>query len=672
MAIKWGPVGQQVYERTYSRTKADGSKENWHDTVKRVVDGNLALVPSRYHLRREREQLINLLTDFAVLPAGRHLWVSGVKGRQFLFNCHTAGWNQNISDHFCFTFDELMKGGGIGSNYSNKWIKKYRAVQRHVDLHVVCDPSHADTVRMNGELSKDISHEWDGCIPIEDSREGWVEALRLLIETAFNIRTPNAPELVPLVFDVSRIRGYGELIRGFGGTASGPQALAIMLHRIADLLNERIGKKLSSLDLMLIDHYVAQCVVAGNVRRSARMSIKYWKDDDVLDFIKCKTDDERNAHNTTNISVEVDNAFFKAYKDGDKWAKRVYKECINAMYDSGEPGFWNSSLSQIGEVEDVFSTNPCGEIVLLPWENCNLGHINLDHFFDNPDGAKHAFKLMTRLLIRATFGDINSDLQKEVVKRNRRIGVGFFGYQGWVCKQGIKYSESHANIGIRKQLREFYSVIRETAREYAMQLRIPEPIKVSALAPTGTVAKLAGKSEGAQNIYARYFIRNMNVANSDPKLQELIAQGHHTEPSVYTPDTTVVSFWCKDPLVEEIEALGLDASLVEDQGDIEITDALAVQAMLQREFVDNSISYTVNLNKPSEDEELINKKLKKKLYHEVLRFLPELKGTTVLVGTGERKQVPYVRITKEDFENYSGPQMVSQGAMECKGACPIK
>lgn len=670
MDIKWGPVGQQVYERTYSRTKQDGSKENWFETVERVVEGNLGLVPARYHLRREKEQLVELLTKFAALPAGRHLWVSGVKGRQFLFNCHTAGWNQNITDHFAFTFDELMKGGGIGANYSNKWIRKYRAVQQHLDLHIVCDPEHADIGRMNGELSKDYSHEWDGCIPIEDSREGWVEALRTLVAAAYSLGPRG---IKTLVFDVSRIRAYGELIRGFGGTASGPHALAVMLHKIAALLNERVGNKLSSLDLMEIDHYIAQCVVAGNVRRSARMSIKYWKDEDILDFIRCKTDDARVAHFTTNISVEVDNAFFRAYKMGDKWAKRVYKECIDAMYESGEPGFWNSSLSQVGEAEEVYCTNPCGEISMEPWENCNLGHVNLDHYFDDPDGAKKAFKLMTRFLIRATFGDINSDLQKQVVKKNRRIGVGFFGYQGWVCKQGIKYSESHRHDGLRKQLREFYQVIRETARQYASQLRIPEPIKVSTLAPTGTIAKLPGKSEGMQALFALWFIRNIRYANGDPKLEELIAQGYHHEPCIYTPDTTVVSFWCKDALVAEIEELGLDVSLIEDQSQIELSDALAVQAMLQREFVDNSISYTINMEKPAKDDASANRKLKKKLYHEVLRHLPELKGTTVLVGTGDRKQTPYIRITQEEFESYSGPRQVSQGEQKCKGnVCPVK
>jgi ribonucleoside-triphosphate reductase len=656
----WGPIGREVYERTYSRTKPDGKKENWLETVTRTVDGNLALVSKKFHWKDEREQLIKLMLAFKLLPAGRHLWVSGVPGRQFLFNCHTAGWTDYLPDHYTFTFDELMKGGGVGANYSNKHIRKYSAVKHALDLHFVCNPNHADYEKLKPLLSKDYHHDWAGCTRIDDSREGWVKALKTILDAAFY-----ATESRTIVLDVSLIRAYGSLIRGFGGTASGPYALVEMLTKIARLLAMRVGHKLVSLDHMLMDHYIAECVVAGNVRRSARMSIKHWKDEDIFDFIHCKEDKDRVAHFTTNISVEIDNAFFRAYHRGDEWAKSVYKECIDGLYASGEPGFWNSSLSQVGEVDEVYCTNPCGEISMMPWENCNLGHVNLDAFYNDPEGAKLAFKLMARFLVRATFGDISNSLQREIVNRNRRIGVGFFGYQGWVCKQGIRYSESHRDYNIRSQLKDFYKAIKEEVQEYSHLLRIPCPIKLTTVAPTGTIAKLPGKTEGAQSLIAKWFVRRVRYANGDPRLAELIAKGFHAEPCVYTKDTTVISFWCKDRLVEEMEMLGMDTNLVEDQSEVDIEDALAVQAMLQREFVDNSISFTVNLP----DEGIA----KKKLYHTVLRFLPELKGTTIIRGAGDRPQAPYQRITREEFENYSGPRMTSQGEMECKGnACPVK
>lgn len=661
----WGPIGENVYDRTYSRRKADGTKETWDETVRRVVDGNLGLVDSKYHQKGEREELFDLISKFKALPAGRHLWVTGVPGRQFLFNCHTAGWTGELSDHYAFTFDELMKGGGVGANYSNRYINKYNAVRHEVELHIVCDPAHADHEKMKPFLSPTYHHEWAGCIAVEDSREGWVECLVKLLKAAWQNGGP-------LVLDMSRIRPYGAPIRGFGGVASGPAPLAEMLHKVNDILRARVGQRLNSLDHMQIDHLIASCVVAGNVRRSARMSIKHWKDLDIFDFIQCKVDNERRAHSTTNISVEIDHAFFRAYKRGDEHAKRVYRECIDSIQKSGEPGFWNSSLAQVGEVDEVYCTNPCGEISMSMFENCNLGHVNLDAFFDDHAGAARAFRLMARFLVRATFADITSSLQRNIVNRNRRIGVGFFGYQGWTCKQGIKYSESHSNHKIKKLLSSFYSEIREEVREYCFQLRIPEPVKVTTIAPTGTIAKMPGKSEGIQAIFARYFVRRVRYAKDAPELAELRAKGVHIEQCYYQPDSTVVaSFYCKDQLLEEMEELGMDAELVEDQFDLHMNDCLAIQAMAQREFVDNSISYTVNIEPQNSEEAVENQR--KELYHTVMRYLPELKGTTIIVGAGDRPQPPYTRITKEDYESYTGPKFTAQGEIACQNnTCPVK
>jgi len=660
--IKWGPIGKEVYERTYSRRKPDGSKETWPETINRVVDGNLALVDKKFWRRNERQDLIDLFLDFKALPAGRHLWVSGVKGRQFLFNCHVSGWRDNMSDHYSFMFDELMKGGGVGANYSDRFIKQYPPIRNKLDVHIVCDPKHADSERIGDTLSSDYHYTWDGCIPVEDSREGWVEALVLVLEQAF------AKNPQPLVFDMSRVRPYGSPIRSFGGTASGPEALIRMLQAVAELLNDRHGQKLTSLDHMEIDHRIAMCVVAGNVRRSARMSIKHWKDPDIFEFIHCKSDDARVSHWTTNISVGVDNAFFRLFKKGDKHARMVYKKCIESMYVSGEPGFCNMSLAQHGETEEVVSSNPCGEIFALPFGNCNLGHINLAEFYDNIEGAKRAFMMMTRFLIRATFGDIYSPWQREVVSRNRRIGVGFFGFQGWLCKQGKKYSDCHNDPEVHSTLRQFYRVVKKTGMEYAHELRIPSPIKNTTLAPTGTIAKLAGATEGGQALLFPYYEQRMRYQKDDPNIPKLMADGVEFEECINREEginTTIAKHVCKHPLVDEVSALGYDADeIVEGQHDISMHDTLAIQAMLQREWADNSISLTVNLTPATTEKEL---------YHTVIKFLPKLKGTTVLVGVGGRPQPPYTEITRMDYENYEGKKLVIDHERECsRGSCPIK
>lgn len=654
--IKWGPIGETVYNRTYSRVKADGTNETWPETVERTVTGNINLVDKKFIEKNEKEKLIALLKDFKALPAGRHLWVSGVPGKQFLFNCHTSGWGEDISSHYIFTFDELMKGGGVGANYSNRYISKYPKVKNKVNMFFVSDKTHKDYDKFKHLITDKYSQEWNGCFRIPDTREGWVESLGVLLDKHLHSNGED------LVFDVSLIRPFGAPIRGFGGTSSGPISLMEMLKDINTLLNEKQDKKLTSHDLMLLDHFIAACVISGNVRRSARMAIKSWKDEDIFEFINCKKDNPL-YHWSTNISIEIDDQFLTAIKKKDKHAIKIYNECVRGMVTNGEPGFWNKSLSDIGEVEKTYSTNPCGEIALSEWENCNLGHINLDPFYNDDAGAKEAFRLMTRFLIRATYGNITDEKQRKIVDKNRRIGVGLFGFQGWLCKQGLRYSDCHSNEMVKIKLNAFKNLVREEARKYAFQLRIPEPVKVTTIAPTGTIAKLPGVSEGAQCIYSRYFIRRVRFSETDKELKKYQSKKYNIEDCMYSKNTKVVSFYCKDKLVEEIVSMGLDENLVEQQDEIAFTDSLAVQAMLQREYTDNAISFTISLL-PSEDNyDMVRTSL--------IHYLPQVKGTTIMID-GSRPQSPYERITKEQFEEAEYGE-VSQGDMDCStGACPIR
>src|SRR5690606_761790 len=118
-------VGEAVDKRTSARVKPDGSRETWPEAVERAVDGNLGLVPEKFHAPDERTDLIRMMTEMKILPAGRHLWASGVKGAQHLMNCWVSGWTENPWDHFEFTFMRLMEGGGVGANYSNRFLRDY-------------------------------------------------------------------------------------------------------------------------------------------------------------------------------------------------------------------------------------------------------------------------------------------------------------------------------------------------------------------------------------------------------------------------------------------------------------------------------------------------------------------------------------------------------------------
>lgn len=646
---EWGPIGREVYERTYSRTKEDGTKEQWLDTVHRVVEGNAALVPGLPVPAEEKSALKALMAGHKVIPAGRHLWVSGVPGRQYLFNCHRAGWTNKWSDHFCFTFDELMKGGGVGANYSNEYLSIGGKIRQVPDLRIACDVAHPNFDEVQPDILSRAAYDAH-IFHVPDSREGWVGALRFMIDSA------QYGLFDQIVIDVSDVRGRGEPIRGFGGTASGPGPLVDALSAIWAVLCKVEGKRMTSLDAMEIDHHIARCVISGNVRRSARMSIKHWRDADVMAFIKCKLD--YTLHWTTNISVEIDNEFLRLVDSRDPNAMMIFNAVTDSAAVNGEPGFFNSELASDGERGDVRCTNPCGEIALEEWENCNLGHLNLARL--TQDELPEAARLMARFLIRATFGNIESELQRDVVDRNRRIGVGIFGFQEWIIKEfGVRYSQAAEVFGPGERLAQLHGHVLRAAQEYAKELGIAAPVKYTTVAPTGSIAKMPGNSEGIHPIYAKHFIRNVRYAADDPLLAQFPA--HVVNDCIYSDNTKVVSFVCRDQIYDEVpEELH---HLIEAVDDIPIAKMLAVQAMVQTAWADNAVSFTVNFD----PDRLSTNELRTAL----VRYLPRLKGTTVMPD-GSRPQAPFIRITEAEW---AATEETSADASydDCaNGACPIK
>lgn len=682
--IAWGPTGQLVYERTYSRTKPDGSKETWPETVERVVDGNLSLVDARYQLPDEREDLIRMMLDFKILPAGRHLWASGVKNAQHLFNCWVSGWTERVSEHFEFTFMRLMEGGGVGANYSNRFLRNYPPVQQDLYVEIVCDEEHPDyeLLREAGVLSNEYHVDWSGAFQIEDSREGWAAALVDLIDTHYRDEVAHYRR----VYDVSRVRGAGTKLKTFGGRASGPLPLAQMLTQVNDVLSDLAyrGKSLTGIDAMDIDHAIAQCVVAGGVRRSARMAMMHWADDQIEEFINCKQ--ASGSHWTTNISVEVDEWFWdsvsadeglpddQAYSPGVH-ARKILKSLSTGAVRNGEPGMWDSSLSNKGEPNEVICTNPCGEITLEAWEPCNLGHVNLAAFVTEYGGVLawelyKAHKLMTRFLIRATFAEVGDPKSREVLDRNRRIGVGHFGVASHLAMRGFRYSDARTNDEFKAELRSWANHVDEAAAEFCHQLRIPVPVKKRTVAPTGTIAKLAGVSEGIHPIFAPHFIRRVRfnkLGDDMSQVEALRQQGYEVEDDLYAANTSVVSIPTKDTLVEAVERIWGEeraSVIVESAADLTLNDMLGFQALYQTCWADNAVSFTANVDPQKYKPLHVETQLK--------RFAGLIKGATVFPEMSF-PQSPYERITREEYDA-ALTKTVSDGVDEecANGSCPIR
>lgn len=675
----WGPNGKAVYERTYQRTMADGSKESWSDTVRRVVKGNIALVPRDRTFPGEEEALYDLIYNFRAIPGGRHLWMSGVEGRQFLFNCYVSGWEDRLSEHFAFTFNQLMEGGGVGSNYSMKYLD-YK-IFNPVRVHIVCSDLHGDYSALQdaGLLSTEFDCRSDTSFVVDDSREGWTRALAWVIDIA---ASPSyEQDTLDLVLDVSQIRKAGMPIKTFGGTSAGPVPFAKMMKDVSHLLNEAYETGFTGPIAMEMDHAIASCVVSGNVRRSARMSIMHWDDPHIFWFLDCK---KESWHWSTNISVEIDTEFIdfvnRPSSDGDPRAdkaRRVYSGIADGMLHNGEPGIWNSDYANQGEPNPVLATNPCGEIALESWENCNLGHINLAAFVTGERildvaGLVRAHKLMTRFLMRATYGDITDPKTSEVVKRNRRIGLGHTGFADAIYLLGIRYSDVSESTYIRSVLEMLKETVDLEAENYAHQLRIPVPVKKTTVAPTGTISKLPGlNGEGIHPPFAKYYIQRIRFSTVDPEQKAQIDRyyldGYKILDDPKVPNTQIVEIPMKSTLLAQMERLGYDGSSFQDASEISFTDFLKAQEMYQTIWADNAVSFTINL-----DPHLFTPE---KIMADLRPFLWTLKGTTVFPERGY-ELAPYERISEATYNALRGNLMDFYGdgvdELCTSGACPVR
>ncbi|MEV8022524.1 ribonucleoside-triphosphate reductase, adenosylcobalamin-dependent [Streptomyces sp. NPDC086554] len=663
-------TAETVFKRTYSRKKPNGEMETWPETVERVVNGNLALVEPRYIEEGERERLIHLIQNFKFLPAGRHLKSSGVNDFA-LNNCWASGWDaEQPEEHFTFTLLRLAEGGGVGSNYSSRYFYGFPVIENAMKVHIVCDPSHQDYENLAeaGLISTEYDYEWAGAYSVEDSREGWADALGDLIRTAHDPAMKHENR----VYDVTRVRPKGAALKKFGGTASGPEPLARMLVNVGEILTEAAGWRMTGMDAMAIDHQIAMAIVAGGVRRSARMSIMAWNDTLIEEFLKCKSGDQ-TAMWTTNISVEIDNAFIRALDGRNERANKIMNALAEGALGSGEPGFWNRSLSNVGEVDGTFTTNPCGEALLLPAEPCNLGSVNLGSFVHEGDpdfdGLTEAHRLATRYLIRATFAKVADPKSYAAIQKYRRIGVGHLGFADYLIKQGIKYSSAPYSFEVRYDLKAFAKVVDEAAAEYANELRIPVPIKKRVIAPTGTTSKLASASgEGIHAPFAGYFLRRIRFSNIEPneaaQIEEYKKKGYHTEPCIYAANTTVIEIPTVDPLLAEDTE---NAEFFEHTGELTLEQMLSVQKLYQDLWADQAVSYTASVDPEKYSLNDVRRVLES--------FLPALKGTTIFPELS-RDQAPYQRISKEAYLDaiaFIGETAADTGYDEvcASGACPI-
>lgn len=341
--IPFGPVGEIVYKRTYSREKEEGVKESWLETQARCVN-SIAEMSKGALTQKEQEELFDLVFNLKGSFSGRGLWQLGTDtvdrfGLASLNNCWAVAVDK--PEAFCFTFDMLMLGGGVGFNIQREFVYRLPSVT----------PSEVQIKHVKGV---------DADFMVPDSREGWVDLLWRVLEVYFDLDRPyrgRTRETKGFTYSTANIRGKGEAILGFGGKASGPQVLVDGIEQICTVFNNRRGKMLRPIDCLDIMNIIGSVVVAGNVRRSAQIALG---DTDDYQFLEAKRWDRGTIPNWRAMS----NNTFIANEFG-----HIREETWLGYEGKGEPyGFLNLNLvKNYGRLIDghnesdihVIGTNPC-------------------------------------------------------------------------------------------------------------------------------------------------------------------------------------------------------------------------------------------------------------------------------------------------------------------------
>lgn len=370
-------------------------------------------------------------------------------------------------------------------------------------------------------------------------------------------------------------------------------------------------------------------------RPMGMMSILHYADPHIFEFIEAKKDGGLFA---TNISVEVDDSFFAGLDSSDGHALLVLDRVVEGMRLNGEPGLFNSSLASVGEPVPVRATAPCGELALRPGEPCVLMHVNLAACSDSE--ILEVFRLTARACVRTASAT-----------GTQRIGVGFLGLQEYMAQRGLTYRDpDHSQIA--ETLRTFHHMVRVASDKYTTELGVPQLLKVTAVAPTGTIAKLTDTTEGAQPVFADYFLLRTRV----DKGEVATSDGSWYEECSDDPTKVVLVRLCESSVVRRH-----GTALIDDTFELKVGDHLRMLEMIQANYADNGVSYTVNFHTSS-------------LTHEeqvaLLRnYMPRLKGVTFLPN-GSYVQPPYEPITIAQAKAL-GIEAVQMSADPCRGRCSL-
>jgi ribonucleoside-diphosphate reductase alpha chain len=465
-------------------------------------------------------------------------------------------------------------------------------------------------------------HQTQNCLLMRcgDSREEWSE---LLANASMALMTGAG-----IGIDYSDVRASGNPIKKTGGIASGP--ISVM-----EMVNE-----------------CGRHIMQGGSRRSAIWAGLNWKHEDIFKFIDSKNwspevrelkEKDFNFPATldmTNISVLLDDEFFEAYEDSThelhEHAKEVYYQTVKSMVKTAEPGF----SIDVGENAGETLRNACTEVTSSDDSDiCNLGSINLANVETLEEFENIIDKAVLFLIAGTVYSHVPYKKVDEIRTKNRRLGLGLMGIHEWLLKRGYKYEE---NEEFTKWLEAYKRVSRESADKWSDILGLSTPIKVRAIAPTGTIGIVAETTTGIEPIYCAAFKRR------------------------YLKDgTNWVYEYVIDPTAKRlIDKHGVNPNDIEDAYSLSynVEKRIAFQAYVQK-YVDHAISSTVNIPAPITDKEDVLD------FAEMLYpYLPQLRGVTVYPD-GARGGQPLTPVTYEEAIKHEGVVFETEEETCVGGVC---
>jgi len=590
------PYNNFIAKSRYSRYLDDkGRREHWNETVARYFDFMEQHLKDKQsyvltkELRAELEQAVN---NLEVMPSMRAIMTAGpALERQNVaaFNCSYLP----IDDPKAF--DEamyiLLCGTGVGFSVEQQYVSKLPEVPEQL---------------FNSQTT----------IVVSDSKEGWAKSLRQLLALLYSGEIPR--------YDVSKVRAAGTRLKTFGGRASGPGPLEELYKFCITKFKGATGRRLSSLECHDILCKIGEVVVVGGVRRSAMISLSDLSDDKMAHAKAGNWWDGQGQRALANNSA--------VYKE-KPYIGQFMREWTS-IYEShsGERGIFSRDASQRqaaknGRRDDTydFGTNPCSEIILRPYQFCNLSSciVRSDDDMDT---------LERKIRIAAILGTFQATLTnfpylRKIWQKNTEeealLGVSMTG----ILDNALLNNPDDADLPAR--LERLRDVAVNINAEFADAVGINRSVAVTAIKPEGTVSQLCSTASGIHPQHSQYYIRRVRADNKDPLTQFMIQSGFVAEPCVMKPDsTTVFSFPVKVA----------DGALLREE--LSALQHLKLWLLFQRHYCEHKPSVTISVK---ENEWMDVGAWTYKHFDEVtgVSFLPYDGGTY--------KQAPYEECTEEQY-----------------------